>query len=197
LPVVGAAAMAAWSGPLTHRIGNKANEIFKKDIIVEDDSVGEADFQQYTENSLDIEESDLSIEGEINQIQEITPETKESHNLNVLKIQSLIYLMKIDGSVEPEEKEFILTIIQSANLTTPEIAQIRSILTSEEKIKIDYSGFKKYPEDAIDLLIDLITLAHRDGTFHITEKMYIKQVGRLLDLPDSDVEDIIDSVNPL
>lgn len=90
LPVVGAAAMAAWSGHLTHRIGNKAHEIFSMNIVVDNNTSEEAEI------------NNIKIEEEINKVQEIIPETKENHSLNVLKIQSLIYLMKVDGSVEPE-----------------------------------------------------------------------------------------------
>lgn len=39
--------------------------------------------------------------------------------------------------------------------------------------------------------VDMVTLAKRDGAFHITEKMFIKQVGRLLGFSDNDIDEII------
>lgn len=199
LPVVGAAAMAAWSAHLTHQIGKKATEIFSKDIVFEDEeNIEEQETSEESEKSASAShlqnKSDPVLE-EIKKLEQNNIETVEEHTLNILKIQSLIYLMKIDGSVASEEKEFIREIIKNAQLKPNEIDTIRAILTSNEKIKIDYSSFKEYPEDALDLLIDLITLAHRDGEFHITEKMYIKQVGKLLDFSGSDIEDIIVSIS--
>jgi hypothetical protein len=40
-------------------------------------------------------------------------------------------------------------------------------------------------------LVDLVTLAKRDGTFHITEKMFIKQVGKLLGFPETDIDEVM------
>ena len=107
------------------------------------------------------------------------------------KIQTLIYLMRVDGTVKPEEREYIKTILCNANLTSNEIAEIRQTLRVDKKFSVDYSAIKASPDDAIGLLVDLITLAKRDATFHITEKMYIKQVGRLLGFSDSDIEETI------
>jgi hypothetical protein len=37
----------------------------------------------------------------------------------------------------------------------------------------------------------LIALAKRDGDFHITEKMYIKQVGKLMEFSEGDVAELM------
>jgi hypothetical protein len=96
--------------------------------------------------------------------------------LELLKIKTLINLMKVDGSIEPQEKEYLKTIITNANLTSAEIQEIKNSWSSQ-RIEVDYSLIAKYPDDTLGLLIDLIALAlaKRDGDFHITEKMYIKQ----------------------
>ncbi|BAZ85027.1 TerB family tellurite resistance protein [Dolichospermum compactum] len=97
---------------------------------------------------------------------------------------------KVDGSIEPEEKEYLKTIITNANLTSAEIQEIKNLLSSQ-RIEVDYSLIAKYPDDALGLLIDLIALAKRDGDFHITEKMYIKQVGKLMGFSEVDVAELM------
>ncbi|MFM6136810.1 MAG: TerB family tellurite resistance protein [Sphaerospermopsis kisseleviana] len=99
-------------------------------------------------------------------------------------------LMKVDGSIEPEEKEYLKTIITNANLTVEEIKEIKNSL-SAQRTEIDYSLIAKYPDDALGLLIDLIALAKRDGDFHITEKMYIKQVGKLMGFSEVDIAEMM------
>jgi hypothetical protein len=49
------------------------------------------------------------------------------------------------------------------------------------------------PIDSISLVTDMIALAKVDNQFHITEKLYIKQIGKLLNFSDSDVNELIDA----
>lgn len=177
LPGVGATAMGLWSAYSTKQVGNKAIQIFEKDIEILDEtpSLSESSIE-YTDNLLptsDIEENKITGE-----------------RLELLKIKTLINLMKVDGSIEPEEKEYLKTIITNANLTSAEIQEIKNLL-SAQRIEVDYSIIAKYPDDALGLLIDLIALAKRDGDFHITEKMYIKQVGKLMGFSEVDIAEMM------
>jgi hypothetical protein len=177
LPVVGSTAMGLWSAYSTKKVGNKAIQIFEKEIEIldETESLSESSIE-YTDN--------LFPPSEI-EVNNITGE-----RLELLKIKTLINLMKVDGSIEPEEKEYLKTIITNANLTSAEIQEIKNSLSSQ-KIEVDYSLIAKYPDDALGLLIDLIALAKRDGDFHITEKMYIKQVGKLMEFSEGDVAELM------
>lgn len=177
LPVVGATAMGLWSAYSTKQVGNQAIQIFEKEIEIldETESLSECSIE-YTDNLFPT--SDIEVNN-------ITGE-----RLELLKIKTLINLMKVDGSIEPQEKEYLKTIITNANLTSAEIQEIKNSLSCQ-KIEVDYSLIAKYPDDALGLLIDLIALAKRDGDFHITEKMYIKQVGKLMGFSEVDIAELI------
>ena len=54
---------------------------------------------------------------------------------------------------------------------------------------MDYSTFKSSPDDAIALIVDLVTLAKRDNVFHVTERMFIRQIGKILGFSDTELED--------
>ena len=97
--------------------------------------------------------------------------------------------MKVDGTVKSEERDYVQTIIGNADLTQSEKAGLSQAIDTGGKFAVDYSAFASSPDDAIGLLVDLITLAKRDGTFHITEKMFIKQVGKLLGFSDTDIDE--------
>ncbi|MBE9238548.1 TerB family tellurite resistance protein [Anabaena aphanizomenioides LEGE 00250] len=177
LPGVGSTAMGLWSAYSTKQVGNKSIQIFEKEIEILDEtqSLSESSIE-YTDNILP--PSDIEVNN-------ITGE-----RLELLKIKTLINLMKVDGSIEPEEKEYLKTIITNANLTSAEIQEIKNLL-SAQRIEVDYSLIAKYPDDALGLLIDLIALAKRDGDFHITEKMYIKQVGKLMGFSEVDIAEMM------
>ena len=179
LPIVGAAAMATWSIWMTQQTGKKAKEVFSKDIEVSENPVEEGtkpiDVTATTIPTSTFAQADVIV----------------NSGVDIAKIQTLINLMRVDGTVKPEEREYIKTILCNANLTSNEIAEMRQTLSVDKKFSVDYTAMKASPDDAIGLLVDLITLAKRDGTFHITEKMYIKQVGRLLGFSDSDIEETI------
>jgi uncharacterized tellurite resistance protein B-like protein len=97
--------------------------------------------------------------------------------------------MKVDGTIKAEEHEYTQTIIGNADLTENERMLLTQGIDKNEKFSVDYSAFASLPDDAIGLLIDMITLAKRDGTFHITEKMFVKQVGKLLGFSDDDIDE--------
>jgi len=42
-------------------------------------------------------------------------------------------------------------------------------------------------------MLDLIALAKRDQEFHVTEKMYIKQIGKFLGYSDDDMMAMMES----
>jgi len=176
LPVVGAAAMAVWSNYLTRQVGKKAIEIFEKEIELLDEVV---------------EEAPTLIEATAARAPELSsaPANLPQASADMPKVQTLINLMKVDGSIKPEEREYVQTIISNANVAENERAELTSAIDTSNKFSVDYSAMASSPDDAIGLLVDLLTLAKRDGTFHITEKMYIKQVGKLLGFSDAELEE--------
>lgn len=175
LPGVGAAAMAVWSNYFTRQVGKKAVEIFEKEIVLSEEVIDEV--------PVEIAQAQLPITTTISRAlaSEISPDMP--------KVQTLLNLMKVDGTVKAEEREYIQTIIGNASLTDNEKVELTQSIETAEKFILDYSAFASSPDDAIGLLVDLVTLAKRDGTFHITEKMFVRQVGKFLGFSDNDIEE--------
>jgi uncharacterized tellurite resistance protein B-like protein len=107
--------------------------------------------------------------------------------LMVLKVISLINLMKVDGKIKAEEIAFIEKITDNSEFSSNMAINLRNMINSNEKKVVDYTLFTNNPDESTGLLIDLIALARRDNEFHITEKMYIKQVGKTLGYSEEDL----------
>ncbi len=176
LPGVGAAAMAIWSNYLTRQVGKKAIEIFEKEIVFSEEV---------------IEEMPLDIESASVRTATISHATTPDISPDMPKVQTLINLMKVDGAIKAEEREYVQTIISNADLTESERADLTQVIDKSGKSVVDYSAFASSPDDAIGLLVDMVTLAKRDGTFHITEKIFIKQIGKLTGFSDNDIDEIM------
>lgn len=174
LPVVGAAAMAVWSNYLTRQVGKKAVEIFEKEIVLSEEVM---------------EEMPLETESVSVPTATISRSSTPGISPDLPKVQTLVNLMKVDGTIKAEEREYVQTIIGNADLTESERADLTQAIDRNGKFVVDYSAFASSPDDAIGLLVDMVTLAKRDGTFHITEKMFVKQVGKLLGFSDNDIDE--------
>lgn len=174
LPIVGPAAMAIWSNYLTQQVGKKAIEIFEKEIVLSEET---------------IEEVPPEIESLSVRTANISHSSTASISPDLSKVQTLINLIKVDGTIKAEEYEYAQTIINNADLTENEKANLMQAIDKSGKFVVDYSAFASSPDDAIGLLVDMVTLAKRDGTFHITEKMFVKQVGKLLGFSDDDIDE--------
>ena len=174
LPGVGAAAMAVWSNYLTRQVGKKAIEIFEKEIVLSEEVVEE----------LPMETESLSVPAAT-----ISRASTPGNSPDLPKVQTLVNLMKVDGTIKVEEREYVQTIIGNADLTESERGDLTQAIEKSGKFAVDYAAFASSPDDAIGLLVDMVTLAKRDGTFHITEKMFVKQVGKLLGFSDNDIDE--------
>ena len=174
LPGVGAVAMAVWSNYLTRQIGKKAIEIFEKEIVLSEEVVEEVPLEVIPTGPI---------------VATVNRASDSSVIPDMPKVQTFINLMKVDGTVKSEERDYLQTIIGNADLTESEKAGLTQAIDTGGKFAVDYSAFASSPDDAIGLLVNLITLAKRDGTFHITEKMFIKQVGKLLGFSDTDIDE--------
>jgi len=174
LPGVGAAAMAVWTNYLTRQVGKKAIEIFEKEIVLSEEV---------------IEEMPLETESVSVPTASISRASTPSISPDMPKVQTLINLIKVDGTIKAEEREYAQTIIDNADLTESEKTDLMQTIDKSGKFVVDYSAFASSPDDAIGLLVDMVTLAKRDGTFHITEKMFVKQVGKLLGFSDNDIDE--------
>jgi len=178
LPIVGPAAMAAWSNYLTRQVGKKAIEIFEKEIVISEEVVEEMPLET---ESVSVRTAATSLTA--------TPGISP----DMPKVQTLVNLMKVDGAINAEEREYVQTIIDNADLTESERADLTQAIDKSGKFVVDYSAFASSPDDAIGLLVDMVALAKRDGSFHITEKMFVKQIGKLLGFSDSDIDETMET----
>lgn len=176
LPVVGAAAMAAWSNYLTRQVGKKAVEVFEKEIVLLDEV---------------IEEPSVEIASEVSDLSPVGPSRLQGVSPDMPRVQALMNLMHVDGSAGAEEVDYIQALITNACLTDVERDELTQAMQAGSKFTVDYSSFATSPDDAIGLLVDMVALAQRDGTFHITEVMFVRQVGKLLGFPESDIQAVM------
>jgi uncharacterized protein (DUF697 family)/tellurite resistance protein len=169
IPIAGAVAMAAWSRYTTNKIGEKSIEIFSKEIIFEKDVIEEV-------NITNFEEKDFNIQ-----------------NINKTKIGIMINLMKIDNNIDTNELKFIEDFMEKIDLTIDAKMELIQELTSKSKISVDYNILKDNSEEVLYLLLDLISLAKIDGEFHITEKLFIKEVAKTLNFNQDELVSLIES----
>ena len=174
LPVLGAATMAAWSSYTTRQIGKKAVEILEKPIEVEDE---------------DIEDESIIAGFALAKPAKSEPIPSEVRpDYTVLKIKALINLMKVDKKITTEERSHMETLIEHAEIDTEAKIELANLMDFAGKIPVDFNLFGKELDEAVGLLFDLIGLAKRDGEFHISEKIYIKQAGKLMGISENEIE---------
>ena len=169
IPIAGAVAMAAWSRYMTNKIGEKSIEIFSKEIIFEKDVVEEV-------NITNFDEKDLNIQ-----------------NINKTKIGIMINLMKIDNNIDTNELKFIEDFMEKVDLSIDDKMELIQELTTKNKISVNYSVLKDNSEEVLYLILDLISLAKIDGEFHITEKLFIKEIAKVLNFNPDELNSLIES----
>lgn len=164
IPIAGAAAMAAWSRYSTQKIGEKAKERFAITTIEYEEAVEEIVLEEKVESM-----------------------TINHPSIEKIKIDILINLIRIDGKIDDAEVKFIEDFINKTNLASEDKLELISRLGNGEKIKIDYTPFQNDKEEGLLLLVDLVALANADKQFHITEKMFIKEIAKIIGFCEDDV----------
>lgn len=167
LPGIGTVLMATWAKYSTKTVGKKASEILSKNI-------------QFTNESVD--DIDPSISLEI-----------DNESFNIIKIESLINMAKSAGQMTQQEIDYIEVLIHNSIHTDQNKIKLQNYLASTTVKIIDYKAFTVSPDDSLGLLVALITLAKQRESIHITQKMYIKQVGKLLEFSDEDVVELLNT----
>lgn len=162
IPVAGAAAMAAWSKYSTHKIGERAIEIFSRDISF-------------------VDEDTATIE-----VQEVSSTIPDA--VLIAKIEALTNLMKIDGVVHDLELEHIKSLINESDFNDSIKVQLFTNLISKELVTVNYDIFKSNRSYALNLIIDLIALSKKDGEVHIAEQHYIQQIAEKLGFSNDELK---------
>lgn len=168
LPVIGAAAMGVWANYMSRQIGKKAVEILEMPIEVTSEEVEDESIFEGSSRSK-------------------TSSVGSTPDLNVLKLRGLINLMMVDKKLKPEEKGYIETLIENVEIDDDDKIELANLMDTETRIPVDFALFAKEPDEAAGMLFDLIGLAKRDGEFHLAEKIYIKQAGKLMGISEGDI----------
>lgn len=176
LPVVGAAAMAAWTNYMTRSIGNKAVEIMKVGVVIDD-----------------VDTIDVDVDPAASAAASLSAEANSDLSFEFYKLQILIGLAKIDGNVSDEEAKYIENALDSSELTATQKLQLTAQLGGSQTTATGLDLLANVPEEAISLLSALTALAKQDGKFHVTERMYIKQIGKHLGFSPDDIDEILAS----
>lgn len=180
LPGIGAAAMAAWTGYLTKKIGEKAREVFQHEIV-NDLATGDLELIKPVE-----------LADTISEVADIEADSEDL--LEFCKLQVLIDLAKIDGRLVDAERRFIDEALESQELSEQQRVRLRTSLLGHSEPLQGIDMIADRPDSAIALLSNMIALARKDDDFHITEKLYIKKVGGLLGFTSAEIDEVIDGV---
>lgn len=169
IPIAGAIAMAAWSKYTTNKIGQKAKEVFSKEIVFENSEINES-------NIIDIVDEKINLK-----------------SIQKTKIQILINLIKIDNNIDSSEINFIEDFMDKIELDIDDKMDLIQQLNSQNKISVDYNILKNNNEEILYLLIDLVSLAKIDNEFHITEKLFIKEIAKILEFNQEELQLLMES----
>jgi len=111
--------------------------------------------------------------------------------LELIRLHALINLMKADGTVDTAESDFVNEIIAVANLNDDQRRDLETRLTAKTLMAVDFASLRDRPEEALSLIMDLVTLAQRDNKLHPAEKIYIKKTAEQLSLPKEEIEELL------
>ena len=83
--------------------------------------------------------------------------------------------------------------MEKVDLSIDDKMELIQELTTKNKISVNYSVLKDNSEEVLYLLLDLISLAKIDGEFHITEKLFIKEIAKVLNFNPDELNSLIES----
>jgi hypothetical protein len=154
VPVLGGVAIAIWVKYTTTEMGETSAMTLGEDHDIEETE----DFE--------------TAEEDLEELLEVTEN----------KVLVLLNLMKADGNSNEKEKEYIKQIIENFDFGFYTKSKFRLDLELSSPSEVDFNVLKKANKSEKDgLLIDMLTLAKRDGSVHEKELDYImfvcKQVG--------------------
>jgi len=120
-----------------------------------------------------------------------TPATADHMDLALIHLQTLINLIKVDGVSDKAELEFLEELLSDMKFNAEQMSDLQSRLAARNLVGIDFSPYQNHPDEAFNLILDLVNMSRRDGKVQPIEKMYIKKVAEQLSLSQSDVEELL------
>lgn len=200
LPVVGAVAMASWSYYSTRQIGKKALQILENQIEIVDSDNDDAlvKFDQEEQEPQLKQGFRISLENWIatfrskkKESQSDTVVAEREADNNVLKIKALIKLMRVDGTLNANERIYIQALVEQVHMNPEARIELAELIDGEIEASVDLTRFSAEPDEAIGLLVDLIALAKCDGELHPFEINFIKEAAVSMEVSESDLADVL------
>ena len=107
-------------------------------------------------------------------------ETSELANCDYMRILVLISIAHIDNAITEKEREYINTKIEEVDLTDDEKFELIICLKDGIVPKLSFDIFKDDNKEGIRLLTDAIQLLKLDRRYTLSEKLFIKKIGKEL-----------------
>jgi uncharacterized protein (DUF697 family) len=175
VPVLGAAAMAAWVHYMTKKVGQKAVQILSQDVSVDQEEIDQDDPPQAQETST-------------------ASEVSSGAAAVVQRLRILACLAAIDGTSHDQESAFIKEMMSNYEIPSAEESVILESLASCQQIDVQYEILAANPSDSVGVLVDMVALSRRDNVVHPAEKIYICKVGEILGVAEADVLGLIETI---
>lgn len=141
-----------------------------------------------TDDELEIKKQELSVRFTVSTL---PTSTADDIPLALIHLQTIINLMKVDGVMDKAEVEFLNELLSAVNLDTEQTSDLQSRLAAKKLVGIDFSPYQNHPDEALNLILDLVNMSKQDGKLQPTEKMYIKKVAEQLSLSQNDVNELL------
>ena len=153
LPLVGAAAMAAWSKYSTEKIGEICCEMLEKEIVLLDEEANEVDVQTIIQT--------------------------ENPGVPLEAIKIFINLAKVDG-LAAQEIAFFQSKLVNLDIPEGEKMKLQVELLNQNMLPVDYSVFGEL--DKVLLMENVKLLMDADGKISEQEQQLEKEIKRNLNL---------------
>ena len=86
------------------------------------------------------------------------------------------------------EKQLVKALTKLAKASTSD--DLRAAFESPHQSTVDLTPLKT-PEESLSLVMDMIALANRDGTFHPAEKVFVRHVAGQVGFPAADLDALL------
>ncbi len=141
-----------------------------------------------TDDELEIKKKELSVRFTVSTL---PTSTADDIPLSLIRLQTIINLIKVDGVMDKAEVEFLNELLSAVKLNAEQTTHLQSRLAAKKLIEIDFSPYQNHPIEALNLILDLVNMSKQDGKLQPKEKMYIKKVAEQLGLSQNDVNELL------
>lgn len=141
-----------------------------------------------TDDELEIKKQELSARFTVSTL---PASTADEISLALIHLQTLINLIKVDGVTDKAEIEFLKELTSAVKFNAEQKSDLENRLAAKNLVAIDFSPCQNHPDEALNLIMDLVSMSKQDGKIQSTEKMYIRKVAEQLGLSQNDVNELL------